>query len=76
MTKCDYCDKESVVEWKEWSAILCLDCAIKINRGLKKIMVEEQKKMVQYGKKNKQSLTIVARNTERLTKLIWIFHHI
>lgn len=40
MTKCDYCDKESVVEWKAWSAILCRDCAIKINRGLKKIMEE------------------------------------
>ena len=40
MTKCDYCDKESVVEWKAWSAILCRDCAIKINRRLKNIMEE------------------------------------
>ena len=36
--KCDYCDKESVVEWKAWSAILCRDCAIKINKGLKKLI--------------------------------------
>ena len=38
MTKCDYCDKESKVEWKEWDAMLCGGCAIKINRGFKKIM--------------------------------------
>jgi len=37
-TKCDYCDKESKVEWKEWGAMLCGGCAIKINKGLKKIM--------------------------------------